>query len=138
MASWVPYVSQSLLQNYVSGAALHWREVSSFISLSLNSIQLRKLLHLGYWPLYLPICNSNYLYLASFACHTLFKTQQYALAPAVVLCQEESALVADRLILEALCVALIKTGFPLSVPGSGCSSAELSSLLLTAPLFHVM
>lgn len=69
-----PYVRQSLLQNYVSGAAPHGREVSSFISLSLNCILLRKLLHLGYWPLYLPICNSNYLYLASFACHTLFKT----------------------------------------------------------------
>lgn len=68
------FVRQSLLQNCRSGAAPHWGEVCSFISSSLSCSPLRKLLHLGYWPLYLHICNSNYLYLDSFACHTLVNT----------------------------------------------------------------
>lgn len=50
---------------------LRWREMCSFISPSLTCSSRGELLHLGYWPLYLHICNSNYLYLDSFACHTL-------------------------------------------------------------------
>lgn len=69
-----PHVRLLHLQNGVSGAAPHWREICSFISPSLNCSSLRKLPHLGYWPLYLHICNSNYLYLDSFACHALVNT----------------------------------------------------------------
>lgn len=137
-----PYVRQSLLQNYVSGDAPHWREVSSFISLSLNCILLRKLLHLGYWPLYLPICNSNYLYVVSFACHTLFKTPHTGGTICTGTCccavPRRECSCGGRGDSWSTCVALIKAGFPLSVPASGCSSAQLSSLLSTAPLFHVM
>lgn len=62
-------VRQSVLQHLCYRCCWALKRSAAFISWSLKSFLLRRLLRLGYWPLYLHSCYSNYLCPASFPHH---------------------------------------------------------------------